>query len=143
MIPATLYVVPCSARKAPALKRGPLPARDAYHGTAFRLCRSRLEAARRPWCILSGWHGFLWPSTPITDYDALMPWLGPETVWDDALGAINDRQYARLRHAGRIVVLGSRRYVHAARWLLEREVEGPVAGLPIGRMLHALKHLPL
>lgn len=135
----TLFVVPCSATKSRILQAGtPMPARDAYTGQAFRLARHQLERARLKWCILSGYYGFIWPSTIIEDYDVKMEPVDESTVWDECFGAINNRQYARLMTAERIVVLGSKLYADAATVLLRRPVEAPLVGLPIGRMLSAL-----
>ncbi len=133
-----LYVVPCSATKARTLEAGPMPARDAYCGQAFRLARHHLEKHRAKWCILSGYYGFVWPSTIIENYDVKMEPVTEHTVWDECFGAINNRQYARLMTAGKIVVLGSRLYADAASILLDRPVVAPLVGLPIGKMLSEL-----
>lgn len=69
----TIYILPCSATKARTLAAGPMPARDAYTGQAFRIARHHLERFKAKWCILSGGLGFLWPSTWIENYDAKMP----------------------------------------------------------------------
>lgn len=136
---ATLFVVPCSATKSRILQAGtPLPARDAYTGQAFRMARHRLEQASAKWCILSGLYGFIWPTTVIENYDVKMEPVDESTVWFDCFGAINNRQYARLMTAERVVVLGSRLYANAAAVLLDRKVEAPLVGLPIGKMLQKL-----
>ena len=135
----SLFVVPCSATKSRILQDGtPLPARDAYTGQAFRMARQRLERAGAKWCILSGYYGFIWPSTVIENYDVKMEPVNESTVWDECFGAINNRQYARLMTAERIVVLGSKLYANAAAVLLRRKVEAPLVGLPIGKMLQRL-----
>jgi hypothetical protein len=137
----TLYVVPCSATKSRILVDGtPLPARDAYTGQMFRTARGKLEKAGAKWCILSGYYGFLWPSTVIENYDQKMEPVDESTCWLECFGSINNRQYARLMTAGRVVVLGSRLYANAAAVLLKRSVESPLAGLSIGRMLQNLAH---
>lgn len=135
---STLYVVPCSATKARTLAAGPMPARDAYTGQAFRLARHHLERARLKWCILSGYYGFIWPSTMIEHYDVKMEPVDDDTVWDECFGFITNRQYARLMNAERVVVLGSKLYADAASVLLRRHVEAPLVGLPIGKMLSEL-----
>jgi hypothetical protein len=114
-----------------------MPARDAYAGQAFRMARRHLELGRHKWCILSGGLGFLWPTTWIEDYDAKMPAKIDPGTWEP-FNLLTDRQYGRLLSADRIVVLGSRRYAAAAAAFLNREVEAPLAGLPIGRMLSEL-----
>ncbi len=135
---STLYIVPCSATKALALAAGPMPARDAYTGQAFRIARQHLERSKAKWCILSGFYGFLWPSTRIENYEAKMQPVTSETVWDECFGMLSDRQYGRLMSADSITVLGSRLYAEAAAALLRRPVDAPLAGLPIGKMLSQL-----
>lgn len=136
-----LFVVPCSATKSRILQDGtPLPARDAYTGQAFRMARQRLETAGAKWCILSGYYGFIWPSTVIENYEVKMEPVTESTVWDECFGAIDNRQYARLMTADRVVVLGSKLYANAASVLLHRPVESPLVGLPIGKMLQRLAH---
>jgi hypothetical protein len=135
----TLFILPCSQTKHADLAAGPMLARDAYQGGAFRMARALLEEAGARWCILSGGYGFLWPTSSIEAYDTKMEPVTEETVWDECFSQITNRQYARLMTAGRIVVLGSRLYADAAAVLLRRPVEAPVAGLPIGKMLSAIK----
>lgn len=135
-----LFIVSCSATKSRALATTPLPARDAYQGQAFRMARQALERRKLKWCILSAGYGFLWPDTLIEDYDEKMQPVTPDTVWDDCFGSISNRQYGRLFTADRYVSLGSRLYADAAATLLQRPVEAPLAGLPIGRMLSRLAH---
>lgn len=134
----SLFVVPCSATKSRTLAAGPLPARDAYTGQAFRMARHRLEQSGAKWCILSGYYGFIWPSTVIENYDLKMEPVTESTVWHECFGAINNRQYAKLMNADRIIVLGSKLYANAAAILLGRKVEAPLVGLPIGKMLQRL-----
>lgn len=133
-----LFILPCSATKARTLAAGPMPARDAYTGNAFRMLRRQLEIDRAKWCILSGYYGFLWPDTPIEDYNVRMEPVTPETVWDECFGMLTDRQYGRLMTADSFTVLGSRLYSDAAAVLLKRPVRAPLAGLSIGLMLSAI-----
>ena len=135
----TLFVVPCSATKSRILQDGtPLPARDAYTGQAFRMARHQLERAGAKWCILSGYYGFIWPTTVIENYDVKMEPVSESTAWHECFGAITNRQYASLMSAEQIVVLGSNLYANAASVLLHRKVTAPLAGLPIGKMLQKL-----
>jgi hypothetical protein len=135
-----LFVVPCSATKSRILATQPMAAGDAYTGQAFRIAKATLQAAGAKWCILSAYYGFLWPTSTIEFYDLKMEPLKPNEAWDEAFGALTNRQYAKLLTAQRVTVLGSHLYCNAAETLLQRPVERPVAGLPIGRMLSALKH---
>lgn len=115
-----------------------MPARFAYTGQAFVMARRWLEAARLKWCVLSGGYGFLWPDTIIEDYDCKILPVTSEMCWDGAFDAIKQKQYGRLVSAARIIVLGSRLYSDNAAWLLDREVEAPLAGMSIGKMLSSL-----
>ena len=135
----TIFIVPCSATKSRILSTQAMPAKEAYTGQAFRLCRSMVERARVKWCILSAHYGFIWPTTVIEHYDVKMTPVDEHTCWDECFGSITNRQYARLFTSERYVLLGSRLYADAARALLRRTVEAPVAGLPIGRMLAELQ----
>lgn len=137
----TLYVVACSAKKSRILRSGEaMPAKEAYLGQAFRMARLVLERRRLKWCILSGHYGFIWPSTMIEDYDVKMKPVRPGDQWDECFGLLSNRQFARLRTADRVVVLGSRVYSDAAQVLLGRPVEAPLAGLMIGHMLQNSDH---
>ncbi len=133
----TLYVVACSSRKTPALKAGPTAARDAYDGGAFKIARRMLESAGAKWCILSGHYGFLWPDTVIEDYNQKMD-PDPHRPWEGEFDHIKQKQYGRLIAAHRIVVVGSKLYAQSAAVMLDRPVEAPLAGLPIGKMLQSL-----
>ena len=134
--PACLFVVACSQRKHPNLKQGLMMAQDAYAGQCFKLARKWCVSHRVKWCILSGLYGFLWPDTLIEFYDQKMEPLDERDFM--AFDAIKQKQYGRLRGAKRVVVLGSRLYADVAAGLLDRKVEAPLAGLPIGKMLASL-----
>ena len=84
----TLFIVPCSATKSRILSTQPMPAKEAYTGQAFRLCRSMVEAARVKWCILSAHYGFIWPTTVIEYYDVKMTPVDEHTCWDECFGSI-------------------------------------------------------
>ena len=135
----TLFIVPCSATKSRILKNTPMPAKEAYTGQAFQICRRMLEKEHLKWCVLSAFYGFIWPTTVIEWYDVKMEPVDDETAWDDCFGFITNRQYARLMTSDRYVLLGSRLYANAAKVLLKRDVESPVSGLPIGKMLGEIK----
>lgn len=133
-----MFIVPCSRLKHPELPVRDLPARDAYMGQAFRMCRRRLEHAGAQWCILSGLYGFLWPDTIIAYYDQKMEPVTAATDWE-AFEELKQKQYGRLMSASRYVVLGSQLYATAARHMLGRPVDAPLVGLTIGRMLQRIK----
>lgn len=112
-------------------------AQEAYMGQAFRMAKEILIARRLKWCILSGYYGFLWPSTVIENYDMKMEPVTENTDWE-CFDMLNNRQYGKLLTADHVVVIGSRLYSDAATHLLQRTVDAPLAGLPIGRMLQKI-----
>ena len=69
-----VVIVPCTREKVwdaqPGL--GPIPAKDAYTGRAFRDWRRYAEERQKDgarWFMLSTRHGLLDPDTPITTYN--------------------------------------------------------------------------
>ena len=137
---STVYVIACSARKSRLLESGSrMPAREAYMGQAFRFSRDAVERRGQPYFILSAHYGLLAPDSVIKNYNVKMTPLSPDDQWDTCFDNVTDDQLHQLRTADRVVVLGSRLYADAAAVLLGRPVEAPLAGLPIGRMLNALR----
>lgn len=137
---STIYIIPCSQRKSRLLESGnDLPARDAYMGQGFRFAKDSVERKGYTYFILSAFYGFLRPDSIISNYDEKMRPLKPTDQWDEAFAMISDEELSALRSADRVVCLGSRLYAEAAEVLLGRAVECPLAGLPIGRMLNALR----
>lgn len=137
---STLYIVPCSGTKSPDLMRGPMPAAKAYAGQAFRLAVEWLRASRQKWVILSARYGILYPGDLVEWYDERLSKMPQNGEWIGSLDAMPQKQYGRLMSYDRYVCLGGRLYVAHAAAVLERPVEGPLAGLSIGRQLQALKH---
>lgn len=108
-------------------------------GQAFRFSRDAVERRGQPYFILSAHYGLLAPDSVIENYNVKMSPLSPDDQWDTCFDNVTDEQLHLLRTADRIIVLGSRLYSDAAAVLLGRSVEAPLAGLPIGRMLNALR----
>lgn len=133
-----VFVVACSATKAEALKTRPMRADEAYTGQAFRLAKEALRRAHARWFILSAWYGLIRPSTCIEHYDVMMTPIQPGDSWDEGFRYVTHKDLSLLRNAP-VICLGSNLYADALEWMLERPVERPVAGLPIGRMLQTLK----
>lgn len=136
-----VFVVACSATKDPNLKTRPMRADEAYTGQAFRLSKAALRASGARWFILSARYGLIRPSTCIESYDVKMTPIVPGDSWDQGFRYVTDKDLKLLRTAP-VICLGSDLYADALEWMLERTVERPVAGLPIGRMLQALKAGP-
>jgi hypothetical protein len=144
----TAFVVACSSRKAPAAEWerarewGGMVARDAYAGQLFRMARAQLrEAPGVRWVILSGKYGLLSPLARIDYYEQRIG--EPRTLeeWPEAVERVGESDLAAVRGASRCVVIGSRHYGAAAAALLRRGVECPLEGLPVGRMLQAVRGL--
>jgi hypothetical protein len=133
-----LYIVACSQTKAATLKHHPMPAREAYTGTAFKIARDLLESVHARWCILSGYYGFLWPDTRIAYYDAKID-PDPLRPWEAPFDSLKQKQYGRLISSTHIILLGSTLYARSAEVLLNRPIQAPLAGLSIGKALQLLK----
>ncbi len=144
----TAFVLACSNRKAPAAEWarargewGGLPAREAYAGQLFRMARAQVEQEGAGWVILSGKYGLLSPLARIDYYEQRIG--EPRTLeeWPEAVERVRESDLAAVRGAARVVVIGSRHYGAAAAALLRRGVECPLEGLPVGRMLQAVRGL--
>lgn len=139
-----IYIVPCSKSKHPELRRTMFPARDAYTGPAFRIAREGLERTGSSWCVLSALYGFIYPHTEIGWYEKKMGRVSALTSLTASMLCDQMKCYGlmgELAAASRVIVLGSTRYAEAAAAMLRRDVESPVAGLPIGKMMRAIKEL--
>ena len=138
-----LVIVPCGRRKiwetAPQL--GPVPARDAYTGSPFKVNRAYAERFATDWVILSAKYGFLRP-------EALIP--GPynvtfKRVSTGPVSAAVLRQQVReqgLDRFGWVIGLGGREYrswIEHAFTGSPAEICFPFAGLPIGKAMQAIK----
>jgi len=67
----TLVIVPCGKKKIWSKLVHPkkVPAKDAYIGSYFRLCKLYAEKFSDKWVIFSGKYGIIEPNTPIENYD--------------------------------------------------------------------------
>ncbi len=141
----TLVIVPCSARKIwdknPSI--GPVKAKEAYIGPLFKLAKRYAEALGCDWIILSAKYGFIEPDYIIPgNYNVTFrdPKSNPISV-DYLRKQVIDK---KLYKYGRIVVLGSKYYSSIVRRVFSEfnvEVEAPLEGLPIGKMLSKLKEM--
>ena len=135
----SLIIVPCSARKNPLLRSRPLPARLAYAGQAFLFAREYIEAFDLPWIIISAKFGILWPEDQVSYYDCR---LYGRYVPNEIMASVPLMPLPRRRvllNFDRYICLGGAAYVRAAGLALEKEIEAPLAGMGIGKMLHSLK----
>ncbi|MFC1418665.1 DUF6884 domain-containing protein [Streptacidiphilus cavernicola] len=132
--PPDLVVVACGSQKAP----GPMPARDLYQSTTFRLARAAAErlAPRHGWYVLSARHGLIHPDTVTHPYDQRITFPG-------AITAEQVRTQARdlgLLTAERCVLLGPHLYAQAARQAWPRLI-APAEGQPVGYMNQTYKDI--
>lgn len=138
----TLVVVPCGARKIWATHPdlGPVPAKDAYTGTPFKVNREYAESIGDDWVILSAKHGFLRP-------DDLIPGPYEVTFKRKKTGPVSMavlwQQVGRLGldRYGRVIGLGGIEYRQAIKEAFGSavELEFPFAGLELGYSLQAAK----
>jgi hypothetical protein len=64
-------IVPCTKQKIWDTRpnAGPVQARDAYVGPAFRTWRAYAEDSGSPWFVLSTKYGLITPDLPISNYN--------------------------------------------------------------------------
>ena len=138
-----LVVVPCGLAKIWDKEpgRGPTPAREAYTGAPFVVNRAYAERHGDAWAILSAKHGFVAPDEPIPGpYNVTFKRRSPEVI-----PAATLREQVRARRLDRyetVIGLGGREYQAAIRAAFEGtpvRLTFPFAGLPIGRMMQAIK----
>jgi len=124
----------------------PVPARDLYTSTLFRLSRRYAESQPCPWYVLSAEHALLDPARVTAPYDTrLGPFRGapPIHAWTarvlDALHAAHPDLRTVMILAGHVYVDPLRRRLTAAGVT----VLDPLRGLGIGHRLAWLKaHTP-
>ncbi len=140
-----LVIVSCSARKIwdKNPNMGPVKARDAYIGPLFRLAKRYAELSGCDWLILSAKYGFIEPDYVIPgNYNATFkdPRTNPISL-DDLRRQVVEK---KLYEYDKVIVLGSRHYSSIVRSVFREynvEVEAPLEGLSIGKMLTKLKKM--
>lgn len=138
-----LVIVPCGQAKIwdkdPG--RGPVPARDAYTGSPFKVNRAYAEAFASRWVILSAKYGFIPPEFPLPAmYNVTFKKKSTGPVGVATL--IDQVREQRLDIHPRIVGLGGKEYravIEAAFGAFGLAAEFPFAGLPIGMAMQATK----
>ena len=143
VIVPTLVVVPCGKRKIwdryPSA--GPTKAQDVYIGAPFKVNREYAEKYSNRWVILSAKYGFIDPGFVISrDYDVTFKDASTNPISERALKEQIKRK--ALHSFDTVVVLGGRDYadvVYNAFGGLKVRVKAPVAGLPLGRAMGAVR----
>jgi hypothetical protein len=153
---STLVIVPCGQQKVwdKNFMLPPTSAQDAYTSTLFRLHRRFAESRGACWWILSAKYGWLWPDTPIEDYDRKFTADQLNQVcsltrdfdhlrWSNRAAAMlstyRDRTGIRI---DRVVLLGGWLYREVAKRELRNlglTIEEPFAGLDLFQTMKALK----
>ena len=140
---SALVVVPCGKRKIwdkdPAA--GPTKAKDVYIGAPFKVNREYAEKYGDRWVVLSAKYGFVDPGFLISEnYDV--------TFKDPSTNPISIRELKEqitqkaLDSFDTVVVLGGKDYadvVYDAFAGLDVKIEAPVAGLPLGYAMGAIR----
>lgn len=138
-----LVVVPCGKAKiwAREPQAGPVAAAQAYTGPPFLAHRAYAEAAGDDWVVLSAKWGFLWPDDEVPGpYDVTFNDRRTRPIELLAL-----RQQVRPRGLdgyAEVIGLGGEEYraaVRVAFGLTGARLSFPFAGLPLGRMIQAVR----
>ncbi len=134
---STLYLVSCVKGK----RAEPLPAKELYDSTRFKLCRRYVEGLGGRWLILSAKHGVVSPEEVIAPYDTYMGSLtiAQRRRWaDGVMGALEPH----LGGVRRVCFLAGRDYYGLLLQPLERRgvaVETPLAHMRQGEQMAWLK----
>ncbi len=135
----SLIVISCG--KAKVWDRDPdrrsVPARDAYTGSLFRLCRRYAESqAPEAWVILSAKYGLLRPNELIDDYDVTI--TDPDAISVDTL---RKQWRKRFRKFERIISLCSRAYDRRLQAAVGSDLpfENPLAGQDLFKRMKWLR----
>ncbi len=141
----SIAIIPCGKSKIwdKHTLAGAVPAERAYTGTLFRLSREYAVKYCDSWLILSAKYGIIRPDFIIPEpYEVTFNRPSRDVVTADILRI--QAADLGLTGASRIVVLGGKAYCSAVKSALagsafSGEMEFPVLGLPIGKMLGHLK----
>jgi hypothetical protein len=81
-------IVPCTKQKVwdKSPNTGPVQARDAYLGPAFRTWRAYAEDSGSPWFILSTKYGLIEPDVSSSNYNVPIRRLRPIRLYGTAAG---------------------------------------------------------
>lgn len=130
---APLYLVSCVSKKL--LKAA--PARTLYTSPWFLKARRHVEAAARPWFVLSAAHGLLHPDRVVAPYDLTLRAMPPAARRAWAARVLDDLE-VHLGGISRLVLFAGKLYREHLVPALEARgcaLEVPLAGLAIGKQL--------
>lgn len=136
----TLVIVTCAQKKIwdanPAT--GPTQAQYAYHSDLFSLHRAWAVKQGGRWLILSAKYGFIWP-----EFEIAVPYnvtFNTRATGPITLGELK-AQVAEmgLERFSPVIGLGGKEYRQMIQAAFSCEVQFPFAGLPIGKLMQALR----
>lgn len=142
-----LVVVPCGKAKVwdREPQAGPTAAAQAYTGPPFLAHRAYAEAAGGDWVVLSAKWGFLWPTDPVPGpYDVTFNDRRTRPI--DLLALRQQVAPRGLASYAEVVGLGGEEYraaVRVAFGLTGAHLSFPFAGLPLGKMIQAVRKATL
>lgn len=131
----------------------PTPAQDAYTSTLFKLHRKFAES-QGAWWVLSAKYGWLWPDTPIEDYDqkfrpeqlhqlcSLTPEFRHLRLSNRAAAMMSVYRARTGQDIKRVILLGGWLYRDIAKRELRHfglTIDEPFAGLDLFQTMKALK----
>ena len=104
-------IVPCTKQKVwdKDPNTGPVQARDAYLGPAFRTWRAYAEDSGSPWFILSTKYGLIEPDVSISNYNVPISEAETDPVYVERLQALI--RELRLDRCDRVWVLDLERFL--------------------------------
>ena len=100
-----LYLVSCVGKKGIR----PVPAKDLYLSTWFKLARAWVEREAAPWFILSAKHGLVHPDAVIAPYDETLNKM-PVAVRRDWAERVKSQLAKSVPNVEEVVILAGRRY---------------------------------
>ena len=135
-----LFLVSCVGKKG----NRPVPAKDLYRSTWFKLARAWVEHEAAPWFILSAKHGLVHPNAVIAPYDETLNNM-PVAARRDWAKRVKSQLAETLPSVDEVVIFAGRRYREYIEQHLRARftsVEVPIEGLRIGEQLRWLKNGP-
>ena len=124
-------IVPCTKQKVwdRSPNAGPVQARDAYVGPAFRTWRAYAEDSGSPWFILSTKYGLITPDLPISNYNVPISEAEADPDFLERLKA--QIAESALDQCDRILVLDLERFLG----LMQQAMESASAKLALHKIL--------
>lgn len=139
-----LIIIPCGKKKIwdDGVTTGPIPARNAYTGTMFKLGVQLSESMKADWIVLSAKYGFIRPDHLIEPYDVTFKKRSSEPISGKELYSQVNYEDSSLLEYPEIIGLGGFEYRQAIKdsfCMFKGTLTFPLAGLSMGYYLQHLK----